>query len=69
MTTTLTISPMKNAQKLNEIGEELARVYKVSHLPLISRRKTDIEDLWSFPMNTDFTGRTIAAAFSQKEKQ
>lgn len=32
-TTTLTISPMKNARKLNEIGEALAREYGVGHLP------------------------------------
>lgn len=31
-TTTLSISPMKNACKLNEIGERLAREYKVSYL-------------------------------------
>ena len=31
--TTLTISPLKNAQKLNEIGEELSELYKVEHLP------------------------------------
>lgn len=32
-TTTLTISPLKNAAKLNEIGEELAEKYGVRHLP------------------------------------
>lgn len=31
--TTLTISPLKNAQKLNEIGEELSPIYQVEHLP------------------------------------
>ena len=31
-TTTLSISPMKNAQKLNEIGERLAAVYGVAYL-------------------------------------
>ena len=31
-TTTLSISPLKNAQKINEIGEELAEIYKVPHL-------------------------------------
>lgn len=30
---TLSISPLKNAQKLNEIGEQLAIEYGVSHLP------------------------------------
>lgn len=32
-TTTLSISPLKNAQKLNEIGEELAGEYGISYLP------------------------------------
>lgn len=32
-TTTLSVSPYKNADKLNEIGEELAVKYGVKHLP------------------------------------
>ena len=32
-TTTLSISPLKNATKINEIGEELAEIYGVRHLP------------------------------------
>ena len=32
-TTTLSISPLKNAQKLNEIGETLGEIYGVAHLP------------------------------------
>ena len=32
-TTTLTISPLKNAAKLNEIGERLAKEYGVIWLP------------------------------------
>ena len=32
-TTTLSISPLKNAAKINEIGEELGEIYKVEHLP------------------------------------
>ncbi len=31
--TTLSISPLKNAQKLNEIGNALADEYKISYLP------------------------------------
>jgi len=38
-TTTLTISPLKNAQKLNEIGEELAAVYGVPWLPSDFKKK------------------------------
>ena len=37
--TTLTISPLKNAQKLNEIGEELEKIYHVKHLPSDFKKK------------------------------
>ena len=32
-TTTLSISPLKNAAKINEIGQELAEIYDVQHVP------------------------------------
>lgn len=32
-TTTLSISPLKNADKLNEIGEQMSKKYGVRHLP------------------------------------
>lgn len=38
-TTTLTISPLKNAQKLNEIGLRLAREYGVAYLPSDFKKK------------------------------
>jgi hypothetical protein len=38
-TTTLTISPLKNAEKLNEIGEELSDLYQVAHLPSNFKKK------------------------------
>ncbi len=38
-TTTLTISPLKNAAKLNEIGQELAAEYDVSFLPSDFKKK------------------------------
>jgi len=37
--TTLTISPLKNAQKLNEIGECLAEEYGVKYLPSDFKKK------------------------------
>lgn len=37
--TTLTISPLKNAAKLNEIGEEMAEKYGVLHLPSDFKKK------------------------------
>ncbi|MDE7400037.1 MAG: epoxyqueuosine reductase QueH [Oscillospiraceae bacterium] len=36
---TLSISPLKNAQKLNEIGEELSEIYKVPNLPNDFKKK------------------------------
>lgn len=36
---TLSISPLKNAAKLNEIGEELAEIYKIPHLPNDFKKK------------------------------
>lgn len=38
-TTTLTISPLKNAPKLNEIGEELAKAYGIKWLPSDFKKK------------------------------
>ena len=38
-TTTLSISPLKNAGKINEIGEELSGIYKVEHLPSDFKKK------------------------------
>lgn len=36
---TLSISPLKNARKLNEIGDELSGIYKVAHLPNDFKKK------------------------------
>ena len=38
-TTTLTISPLKNAEKINEIGEKLAEKYGIKHLPSDFKKK------------------------------
>lgn len=38
-TTTLSISPLKNASKLNEIGERLAEEYQVAYLPSDFKKK------------------------------
>lgn len=38
-TTTLSISPLKNAEKLNEIGERLAAEYNISWLPSDFKKK------------------------------
>lgn len=38
-TTTLSISPLKNADKLNEIGAVLAKEYKIAYLPSDFKKK------------------------------
>ncbi len=38
-TTTLTISPLKNAAKLNQIGQELSEIYEVACLPSDFKKK------------------------------
>lgn len=38
-TTTLSISPLKRADKINEIGEELSEIYPVKHLPSDFKKK------------------------------
>lgn len=38
-TTTLSISPLKNAQKINEIGQKLEREFGVKHLPSDFKKK------------------------------
>ena len=38
-TTTLSISPLKNAGKINESGQELSQIYKVEHLPSDFKKK------------------------------
>lgn len=37
--TSLTISPMKDADKLNQIGEELSGIYQTNHLPSDFKKK------------------------------
>ena len=38
-TTTLSISPLKNAEKINEIGQELEKEFGVKHLPSDFKKK------------------------------
>lgn len=38
-TTTLSISPLKNSQKINEIGERLGNFFEVRHLPSDFKKK------------------------------
>lgn len=38
-TTTLSVSPLKNAGKINEIGERLGKEYEIAHLPSDFKKK------------------------------
>ena len=48
-TTTLSISPMKNAQKLNEIGSRLAEEYGVKYLLSDFKKKNGYKRKFAFP--------------------
>ncbi len=68
-TTTLSISPMKNAPKLNEISEELSRIYSVKALPSDFKKKngflrsTELSRKYSL-YRQDYCG----CVFSRKER-
>lgn len=69
-TTTLSISPLKNAGKLNEIGEKLAKEYRVSYLPSDFKKKNgykrSVELSGEYGLyRQDYCG----CVYSQKERQ
>ena len=69
-TTTLSISPLKNAAKINEIGERLAAEYGVAHLPSDFkkkngyRRSVELSRLYDL-YRQDFCG----CVFSKRERE
>ena len=67
--TTLSISPLKNSQKINEIGFEIAEKYGVKWLPSDFKRKKDISVQSSFQSSIICIARTSAACvFSKRRK-
>ena len=69
-TTTLTISPLKNAAKLNEIGEELSGIYHVSHLPSDFKKKNGYKR--SVELSAEhglYRQNYCGCAFSKREAQ
>ncbi|HCD43013.1 MAG TPA: hypothetical protein DEQ64_04635 [Lachnoclostridium sp.] len=69
-TTTLSISPLKNAEKLNEIGEKLAKEYRVAYLPSDFKKKNgykrSVELSGEYGLyRQDYCG----CIYSQKERQ
>ena len=72
-TTTLTISPLKNAAKLNEIGEEMAQKYECIWLPSDFKKKEgykrSIELSKEYDLyRQDFCGCAFSKAESLKRK-
>ena len=68
-TTTLSISPLKNAQKLNEIGIRLGEEYGVPYLQSDFKRRTAISVLPSFLPSTAFTARTTVAVYFLRKRK
>lgn len=72
--TTLTISPLKNTEKLNEMGEELAKQYNVPWLPSDFKKKNgykrSIELSREYELyRQDYCGCAFSKAERQRQKQ
>lgn len=68
-TSTLSISPLKNATKLNEIGEELAEKYGVAHLPSDFKKKEGYKRSIQLSKEYDLYRQDFCGCiFSKKER-
>ena len=68
-TTTLSISPYKNAQKLGEISAELGEFYGVNTLPADFKKKGGYKRSIELSHSIHFTARITAAAFTPRRKE
>lgn len=73
-TTTLSISPLKNAAALNEIGEEMGRVYGVRHLPADFKKKDGYKRSLALSREyslyrQDYCGCVYSKAERQRQKE
>lgn len=69
-TTTLTISPLKNAQKLNEIGQHLAKELGVSFLPSDFKKKNGYKRSIELSGEYDLYRQDYCGCiFSKRERQ
>ncbi len=69
-TTTLSISPLKNAEKLNEIGEKLAKEYRVAYLPSDFKKKNGFKRSVELSEKYGLYRQDYCGCFySQKERQ
>ena len=67
-TTTLTISPLKNATWLNELGQKAGELAGVRFLHLILKRKVVIRNLFNYRKNIICIVRISADVFFLKER-
>ena len=68
--TTLTISPLKNADKINEIGEQLASEYGVSWLPSDFKKKNGYKRSIELSAEYDLYRQDYCGcAFSKAERE
>lgn len=68
--TTLTISPLKNAQKLNEIGEELSQEYQIPWLPSDFKKKNGYKRSIELSAQYDLYRQDYCGcAFSKAERE
>lgn len=69
-TTTLSISPLKNADKLNEIGEKLGKEYRISYLPSDFKKKNGYKRSVELSKEHNLYRQDYCGCvFSQREKQ
>ena len=69
-TTTLTISPLKNAQKLNEIGQRLGEEYGVACLPSDFKKKGGYQRSIELSREHDLYRQDYCGCvFSKKERE
>lgn len=69
-TTSLSISPMKNAEKINEIGERLAAEYGVKHLPSDFKKRNGYKRSIELSREYDLYRQDYCGCiFSKKERE
>ncbi len=67
-TTTLTISPLKNATKLNEIGERVGMEYGVKHLPSDFKKKDGYKKSVELSKEYDLYRQSFCGCVYSKEQ-
>ena len=66
--TTLSISPLKDSEKINQIGERVGIKYGIKWLPSDFKKKDGFKRSVNYRKSTDYTGRIIAAVYIPGEE-